>query len=266
MILYRAWILLSLLRASVSSLKATIMRRRVLLTVDPVKREFNVEGGPTDIGDKEAQLLTGLRDWLGRGRAATALDGEMIDWISDGDDGSAVICSVPRTLAVTLSLRHRGIGVMLLTPDGREVLVHKRAETKRVFPSMLDQWVGGVCGVGERELDTLRREVSEETGIAIGLEGGPETTVYLGQTDVQTAFNNCLVHAYAVRLDAAQVSSMAFRDGEISWGRFMPLEELRALLASKRADEFVPDGMQVWNWAEAEGKLAAVFADTEDQR
>lgn len=237
---------------------ATILRQCVRLTVDPVLRELEVAQGSIINDEAELLCLAQLREWLSRSRAATLGDGEMIEWVAD-DDSSEVLCPVPRSLAMTLTLRHRGIGVLLLSPDGNKVLVHKRADTKRVFPSMLDQWVGGVCGVGEREIDTLRREVDEETGIAMGLEGGPETTTCLGVMDVQTAFNNCRVHCYAVRLDAAQVSSLAFRDGEIAWGRFMPLAELRDLLASRR-DEFVPDGMQVWDWADREGKLAAIFS------
>ena len=87
---------------------------------------------------------------------------EMVDWISV----KTIITTLPRKLIHTYNLYHRGMGVLLFNRHGK-IFVHQRAHSKRVFPSMYDMFIGGVCSTKESTEDTLRRELKEELNIDI---------------------------------------------------------------------------------------------------
>lgn len=73
----------------------------------------------------------------------------------------------------------RGAGPPSLDADD-EIVVHRRADWKDVYPGFWDLAFGGVCGVGEDWAPSARRELAEEAGIALGpdqrlVELGPVT-------------------------------------------------------------------------------------------
>ena len=268
--------LLCLLLSHAASLhnKAAILNQSLRLQVNPQVQTLEIlNGGPSEGVKGE---LHELQQWLSRATpqppAVASLaaasyppaptnnaNDEMIEWMAE--DGVTVLCPVPRKLAIGLTLRHRGIGVLLLTVDGR-VLVHKRSATKRIFPSMCDMYIGGVCGIGEPSLDTMRREVEEEAGIRLETGRDDDQIAHLGQTMVQTSMNYCQVECYAVVLSAAQVGSLQFRDGEIVSGEFTPWAALVAALTSGAyRSTFVPDGMQVWDWMVREKRFPSFLGN-----
>ena len=65
-----------------------------------------------------------------------------------------------RTTALARTLR-RSVSV---GPD-TDVVVHRRADWKDVYPDYWDIAFGGVCGVGEAWLPSARRELEEEAGL-----------------------------------------------------------------------------------------------------
>jgi len=67
------------------------------------------------------------------------------------------------------NLRHRAVYVLVLDRAGR-LLAHRRADWKDVWPGRWDVAFGGVAGVGEAPLETARRELAEEAGVAAPLE------------------------------------------------------------------------------------------------
>lgn len=86
---------------------------------------------------------------------------------------------VPRPLVHKLNLLHRGIGMVVCKgqhitqympheslPD---IYCHQRTDSKRVFPSLYDMFVGGVSTAGEDARLTASREVAEELGLARAL-------------------------------------------------------------------------------------------------
>lgn len=94
-------------------------------------------------------------------------------------------------------LRHRCTYIAVVTSD-RELVVHRRAEWKDVFPGFWDVCFGGVCAVDEPWFDGACRELAEEAGLSGDLEdlgtvhydGGASTgsvigRVYLLLTDHQ---------------------------------------------------------------------------------
>lgn len=89
---------------------------------------------------------------------------EPVDWLSDD---STCLCSLPRSIIHRYNLLHQGIGVMLLGCRRDRLYLHMRSSSKRVFPSMLDMFIGGVTLSGEKPIQTLFRELREECGIDV---------------------------------------------------------------------------------------------------
>lgn len=189
------------------------------------------------------------------------------------------LCPFSRKIIHKYNMLHRGIGAVILNRQ-RQIFVHKRAETKRVFPSMYDMFIGGVNQANESPAQTLLREIQEEIGLnffdsspssqenippltqvptnspkdrkgngllpIMDTLGSERKIVSFGQCVVQTNYNHCLVDCYLVFCDDSDVASIVFSDGEISEGRWMSLDELGAMVAGER-EMFVPDGLQVWD-------------------
>ena len=87
--------------------------------------------------------------------------GEYIDWICyDGN----ILTAIPRSMVHTYNMLHRGIGAMILDWNGC-IFIHKRASSKRLFPSMLDMLMGGVSSTNEPSEETLLRELREELNL-----------------------------------------------------------------------------------------------------
>lgn len=87
--------------------------------------------------------------------------GEYVDWVCY--DGNA-LCAIPRSMVHTYNILHRGIGAMILDWNGC-IFIHKRASSKRLFPSMLDMLIGGVSVADESSEETLLRELKEELNL-----------------------------------------------------------------------------------------------------
>jgi len=100
---------------------------------------------------------------------------ELVDWLAlpcDNDSSSTniktLLPAVRRSFIHKNNLFHRGIGAILLRAENTgdiSVFVHKRASTKRLFPSMWDMFIGGVSTSGEPPMTTLFRELEEECGL-----------------------------------------------------------------------------------------------------
>jgi len=64
------------------------------------------------------------------------------------------------------NLRHRAVAVVVLTGAG-ELVAHRRADWKDVWPGRWDVCFGGVAQVGEDWDTAARRELAEETGVEV---------------------------------------------------------------------------------------------------
>jgi isopentenyldiphosphate isomerase len=196
---------------------------------------------------------------------------EVIGWIGTKREP---IMALPRRLVHKYNMLHRGFGALLIHSKTQDIFVHKRAATKRIFPSMLDMFIGGVPLYKETVMNCLIRELEEEVGVDLrdtelpvldyakpnrgqrdsliarkssDLKIISETSiVYLGEITVKTALNHCLVDCFAVRLAPMHADNIQFRDGEVEWGEWMSLSKLLALLEGEGEQRFVPDGLQVW--------------------
>lgn len=88
---------------------------------------------------------------------------ELVDLVDEHD---AVLEVVTRAemRARGAAARHRAVYVAVTTSAG-ELVVHRRADWKDVYPGYWDVCFGGVLGAGEGWDEAARRELREEAGV-----------------------------------------------------------------------------------------------------
>ena len=90
---------------------------------------------------------------------------ELVDVVDEDD---CVVATVTRREIRARQLLHRCTYV-LFRNSSDEILVHRRTDTKDVYPGAYDVFSGGVCAAGEIYDDCASREVAEEFGV-VGAE------------------------------------------------------------------------------------------------
>ncbi len=148
------------------------------------------------------------------------------------DEADRVIGQAPRREIRTKNLLHRGVGIFCRNPAG-EIYVHRRTDTKDVFPGLYDMSVGGMVASGETYADAARREIAEELGII-----GPDPR-FLFKHRYRGDANNAWISVYEVDWDGA----IRHQEEEIAWGGYLSLE---ALVAKLEEWPFVPDGLEIF--------------------
>jgi isopentenyldiphosphate isomerase len=153
---------------------------------------------------------------------------ELVD-VVDADDN--VVAVVPRWRMRAENLRHRSVGIMVVNHVG-EILIHRRADTKDVWPGWWDLAVGGVVASGESYEDAARRELTEEVGVtAVSLD-------HLSSGSYEDDDVRAIVHTFCVVWDGP----VHFNDGEVVEARWVGMAELRQRVVS---DRFVPDSLAI---------------------
>jgi 8-oxo-dGTP pyrophosphatase MutT (NUDIX family) len=117
---------------------------------------------------------------------------ELVDLVDEQD---RVIDTVTRAemRARGASARHRACYVAVLT-SADELVVHRRADWKDVYPGWWDLCFGGVLGAGESWDGAARRELAEEAGVdaepqllGVGAWSAPDVAlnarIYLARSD-----------------------------------------------------------------------------------
>jgi isopentenyldiphosphate isomerase len=154
---------------------------------------------------------------------------EIVDLVDEEDH---VVGKAPRSEVRTRNLLHREVAAIVRNSGG-EIYVHRRTDTKDVFPGMYDMFVAGMVTSDESYEEAIRRELAEE----LGVQGVEPTLLFKARySDPDINWWTC---CYEVVWDGP----IRHREEEIAWGRFMPEVELTAKL-----DElpFVPDGLVVF--------------------
>ena len=139
---------------------------------------------------------------------------------------------VTRAEMRTRNLRHRCAEIAVRN-DAGEISVHRRTETKDVYPGLYDMVVGGVLASGESWADGARRELAEETGI-----GGVELHE-LVRHRFDGPFERAVMRLYEVTWNGP----ITPQPEEIAWGGFVTVTELDRML---RAEEFCPDSVAIF--------------------
>jgi isopentenyldiphosphate isomerase len=153
---------------------------------------------------------------------------ELVDVVDEQDQ---VVATVTRSRVRAEHLLHRVASVLVFRPDGR-LLVHRRTDTKDVFPGAFDCFVSGVVTAGESYEQARDRELREEMAIAGG------TAIEIFHHRYEGTDDRSWSAVFAITWDGAVVPQAA----EIAWHGWEPVA--RVLL---RAEEptFVPDGREI---------------------
>lgn len=159
------------------------------------------------------------------------------EWVDLVDLENRIVGCTTRADVRKNNLLHRGVGIMCRNSRG-QVYVHKRTDTKDVFPGMYDMFVGGVVGHGESYEAAATREIEEELGVR-GV-----TVRFLFSHLYQGDRNRSWIHVFDVTWDG----DITHQAEEIVWGGWIAEGELEAWADSV---EVVPDGLDVFNhWLE----------------
>jgi isopentenyldiphosphate isomerase len=124
------------------------------------------------------------------------------------------------------NLFHRSVFIAVVN-QANELLVHRRAEWKDVWPGAWDLAFGGVVESGESWETAAVRELDEEAGVAAEL-------TYLGEDVYEDETVRELARIYLARHDGPAT----FRDGEVVEATWVPIDSLRSWLEDR---EVCPD-------------------------
>jgi 8-oxo-dGTP pyrophosphatase MutT (NUDIX family) len=149
------------------------------------------------------------------------------------DDEDRVVATTTRARMRAENLVHRSVFILCKRSDGC-IYVHRRTQTKDVFPAMHDMFVGGVVTAGESYAQAAAREVAEE----LGVRGVPLTRLFHHRYEGE--HSRAHIEVFEVLWDGPIVHQAS----EIDWGAFMSVEELRNPHAGLC---FVPDGREVFD-------------------
>ncbi len=144
------------------------------------------------------------------------------------DEGGNVIAVVTRAQMRAQNPLHRSVFIVVRN-DADELLVHKRADWKDVWPSYWDIAVGGVVATGEAWEIAAARELHEEIGISGELQ-------YLGEQLYEDEHVAELARVYAT----FSSGPFALSDEEIVELQWVPMSELRQWVA---AHDVCPDSL-----------------------
>ena len=153
---------------------------------------------------------------------------ELVDVVDEED---RVIGVTTRSAMRSGRLRHRTAFVLVWSPTG-EVLVHRRAQDKDVWPGRWDLAAGGVLARGESYDDGAARELAEELGIT-GVPLHP-----LGRGRYEDADVAEIAAVYGVTWDGP----VLFTDGEVAEARWVSAVELATMV---RSLPFAPDSIEL---------------------
>lgn len=146
-----------------------------------------------------------------------------------GTDGRPTGEVVPRSEMRAANLRHAATAVIVRNGDG-DIYVHRRTDTKDVYPGMHDFAAGGVLHAGEEPYDAAVREVEEELGVT-----GAVLTP-MGEADY--ADEHTRYHAFC--FTCVYDGPITWQPEEVAWGDWVSPARLQQMLEGL---PFVPDSI-----------------------
>jgi isopentenyl-diphosphate delta-isomerase type 1 len=124
---------------------------------------------------------------------------------------------------------HRAARIYVVNSNG-EILVHKRAATKKLNPDLWDVTVGGHVHSGETYEDAAKRELEEELGIRDN--GLIEIGKWMGHPNASSPLERLMVKIFLAKFDG-NAEELAFDKVEISNVKFVGIPELEKICENK---------------------------------
>jgi isopentenyldiphosphate isomerase len=149
---------------------------------------------------------------------------EQVDVIDEND---VVVGQVTRAEMRRRVLRHRAVFAAVVSSEGK-LLIHRRSDSKDIWPGWWDIAVGGVVTAGETYDSAMVRELAEEVGI-VGATLHPLSKGAYDDPEV-----SLIGQCYLVRHDGP----VEARDGEVVELCWVSVAELQERLERER---FLPD-------------------------
>lgn len=146
------------------------------------------------------------------------------------DENGEPVGSATRERMREEGLWHACAAIVVRSLDGERLFVHRRTDTKDVYPGLYDPTCGGVVAADETPDECAVRELAEE----LGVHENPE---FCFKTPFVDGTIRYIAHIYEVRSDGP----FTLQPEEVAWGGWMDLADVRA-----KADDpewpVVPDG------------------------
>jgi 8-oxo-dGTP pyrophosphatase MutT (NUDIX family) len=155
---------------------------------------------------------------------------ELVDVL---DEDGRVVGVATRAEMRAANLWHRTVFVVVVTPED-EVVVHRRADWKDVWPSRWDLAFGGVVAAGEDWVAAAVRELAEEAGVEVA--AGALRLLGEGR------FENAQVRERYRFYRVCSGGPFSFADGEVTAVERVPRADLDAWCATH---ELVPDSAAI---------------------
>lgn len=163
------------------------------------------------------------------------------------DAAGRVVGSAARATMRRDGLWHAAASVLVRSPDAASVYVHRRTDSKDVYPGMHDCWAGGVVAAGEDPSEAAVRELAEE----LGVRQAALTPLF------QDVYEHGSIRYHAFLYETFWDGLIVHQADEIAGGWWMTLTDLRERL-SDSSWPFVPDGrrfLERW-FAQRQGNAA----------
>lgn len=156
-----------------------------------------------------------------------------MEMISRYDEGGAVVGEVSRARMRAENLWHGCVVIVVRSLDGERVYVHRRTDTKDIFPGLYDCAAGGVIDAGESPGEAAARELAEELGVR-----APVTFLF------RTVYVDDATRYHAWFYEARSDGPFTHQPEEVAWGGWMPFDELKAKIEDPEWP-MVPDGRAI---------------------
>ncbi|MGF6594667.1 NUDIX hydrolase [Pseudomonas sp. 2835] len=157
-------------------------------------------------------------------RAASDL--ELIAWVDEDD---RLLGALPRAELRDRGLIGRGTYILLFNSAG-ELCVHRRTESKAIYPGYWDVAAGGMVQAGESFAESAARELEEELGVS-GVELTAHECFFFDQT------GNRL---WCAVFSAVWDGPLRLQPEEVSEAHFIAVEQA---LADSRQQPYCPDSL-----------------------
>ena len=132
---------------------------------------------------------------------------------------------------------HKPVWIWIFNSNG-QILIQKRASTKKFMPNKWDGSATGHVCAGETALEGCVREVYEE----LGLTFKESDFIFLGEFPAPEVWE--LGQVYCIKTDKT-IKEMKLQESEVSEVMWLELNEFEALLMS---DEFLPYSNEYKTW------------------